>query len=59
MDVSAGHIVGVVGPAFHTHFLDSTDNDFFAGILLGDVGTLGIHMGHHHQWSVWILLPGL
>ena len=58
MDVTTGHIVGMVGPAFHTHLLYSTDNNLLAGIFWGDISSLGIHMGHHDQWLFRILLAG-
>ena len=59
VDVSAGHIVRMVGPALQVHLLLSADDDFLAGVLFGDVSPFGVHMSHHDALLAWMFLSGL
>ena len=56
--VPAGEVVGVVAPTLHVHLLLATDDDLLAGVLRGNLGTFGIHVGHHHQRQAGMQLAG-
>ena len=47
VDMTTGQVVGVVLPVPHLHLFLSADDDALAGVPLGDVGPLGIHVSHH------------
>ncbi len=56
VDVSAGHVVGMVGPTLQIHLLLSADDDFLAGVLFGYVRALGVHVSHHDALLARMLL---
>lgn len=57
VDMTTGQVVGVVLPVPHLHLFLTADDDALAGIPLGDVGPLGIHVSHHDDRRVRIQLP--
>ena len=54
--MSACQIIGMVVPAVHIHFFLTAYYYFLARIVLGYVGSCGIHVRHHQQNAVGVQL---